>query len=118
MKLSSITESLDSHMPGKSCSFKFGDCSMEVLRVVMKALRDGFRDFIVVDGMVYLDGEAAAVPHTWIELSGQVKDPTASQFNDSSVEYNPAGEYKEEHLPQDYVDNFEEQYGVSPSELY
>ena len=111
MKLLQLHESLDPHMPQGHCSHKFGDCGIEVLFVVRSALKARFRDFIVVEGMVYIDGKL--LPHTWIELrNGEVKDPTLSQFGPGvEIEYSPEGEYREEYSPVDYSDSFEEQYG-------
>lgn len=116
MRLVDIHESIDSHMPDlKQCSF--GECGVEVLRVVQRALASGFNKFIVVEGMVYLNGTENAVPHTWIEIGGRIKDPTVSQFKNIQIQYSPPGEYREEYSPEDYVGNFEFQYGVSPSDI-
>lgn len=122
MKLAEIHESLDPHMPGVGHTFRFGDCTIEVLRVVVKALNAGFRDFTVVEGMVYLNGEENAVPHAWIELrNGDIKDPTVSQFGSdplqTQIEYGPSGEYREEFTPEEYVEHHEFSYGVGPSDL-
>lgn len=117
MKLASIHESLDHHMPGKECSFQFGGCGIEVLRVVQKALNSGFNRFIVVEGMVYLNGVENAIPHTWIEIDGEIRDPTVSQFKDAKIQYDPPGEYRDEYTPEDYLADFEDQYGVLPSDL-
>jgi hypothetical protein len=114
MKLAKISESVDRHMPDTCQSFEFGQCSTEVLRVVQRALSTGFNKFIVVDGMVGVNGQS--IPHTWIEVNGEIKDPTASQF-DGDIEYSPEGEYRDEHRPEDFVNNFEDQYGVPPSDF-
>lgn len=117
MRLAEIYESVDSYMPSKECSFQFGECGTEVLRVVQRTLASGFNRFIVVEGMVYLNGEENAVPHTWIEVNGEIRDPTVSQFQAAQIQYSPPGEYREEYTPENYVENFEFQYGVSPSKV-
>jgi hypothetical protein len=105
-------------MPDASSTFQFGDCCYEVLRVVVKALEAGFRDFAVVEGMVYLNGEESAIPHTWIELrDGSVKDPTANQFGDAQIQYGPPGEFREDFTPEEYIEHSEFSYGVGPSDL-
>lgn len=115
MKLAAIHESFDKYMPSGKCSFQFGDCGVEVLRAVRRALDANFNRFRVVEGMVSLNG--SIIPHTWIEVGGEVRDPTASQFADADVVYAPEGEYREEYSPEEYMDTFQEQYGVSPSEV-
>ncbi len=117
MRLAEIRESVDPHMPGSSCDFQFGDCGIEVLRVVNRALASGFNRFTVVEGMVYLNGTEDATPHTWIEMGGEVRDPTVTQFEQSQIVYSPPGEYREEYTPQRYVSNFQFQYGIDPSEV-
>lgn len=118
MRLAEIHESLDSYMPDAAQSFRFGDCTIEILRIVVRALDAGFRDFTVVEGMVYLNGEGPAVPHAWIELgNGSIKDPTASQFGDAQIQYGPPGEYREDYTPEEYVEHHEFSYGVGPSDL-
>lgn len=117
MRLVDIHESIGSHMPSNQCSHQFGECGVEVLRTVKKALASGFNRFIVVEGMVYLNGIENAVPHTWIEVGGEIKDPTVSQFKNIRIQYSPPGEYREEYQPEDYLESFEFQYGVSPSDI-
>lgn len=118
MKLSAINESLDSHMPDTARQFRFGDCTTEVLRVVVKALNAGFRDFTVVEGMVGLDGNDVETPHAWIELrDGSIKDPTASQFGASKIQYSPPGTFREEFSAEEYPEHHEFSYGVGPSDL-
>jgi hypothetical protein len=94
--------------------FRYGDCGLEVYHIVKRALLNGIRNFRVIDGMVYLDGNGKnPVPHTWIEVNGTIKDPTASQFSASFINYatSESGEYREEYTPKQYVDYFEDQYG-------
>jgi len=112
MRLTQLYESLDSHMPKGHCSRRFGDCGIEVLFVTKSALKAGFQDFIVIEGMVYIG--STLLPHTWIELkNGEIKDPTLTQFGpDAKIEYSPEGEFREEYSPHDYIDSFEEQYGA------
>lgn len=111
MKLREFHESLDSYMPKGHCSAQFGDCGIEVYLITKEALKHGYRDFVVVEGMVLIDGEV--IPHTWIELrTGEIKDPTFSQFGPGTeVAYSPKGEYREVYSPEQYVESFEEQFG-------
>lgn len=110
MKLAQINENIEPHFPPKSCSFQFGDCGIEMYRVVQKALASGFHDFIVVEGMVLIDGKI--LPHTWIEINGRIKDPTISMFgHGAEIEYSPEGEYREESSPEDFIGSFIDQYG-------
>lgn len=118
MKLATIYESLDSHMPDASQHFRFGDCTNEVLRVVIRALDSGFRDFTVVEGMVGLDDKDVEIPHAWIELrDGSIRDPTASQFKGFKIQYSPQGAFREEFSAEEYPEHHEFTYGVGPSDI-
>lgn len=117
MKLTHIHESVDNYMPVNK-QFKFGDCTSEVLRVVGQAIKAGYTNFVVVEGMVYLDGIENAIPHTWIELpDGTIKDPTASQFGNSSIEYGPKGEFQERFSATEYPEYHEDSYGIGLNDL-
>lgn len=109
MRLRMLSE--DRYMPPSQTSFQFGDCGPGVLAIVKKAVRDGRRDFVVVEGMVNVDGEPGPVPHYWLEQGGKVYDPTKSQFGSQEVEYSPEGEYRMEYSPEEFLDYWEEQYG-------
>jgi len=112
-----MVEGLEDYIPSASCSFKFGQCSIEVLRLAKKALQDNINNFKIVDGVVYLDRNENAIPHTWIVYKNKVVDPTKSQFGNSEVLYDPVGEYKDEYTPEEFIDSYEEIYGISPEEL-
>lgn len=97
---------------GESCH-QFGDCGLEVYRTTKKLLSQGVSDFKVIDGMVYLNHDQDhPVPHSWINANGRIIDPTESQFHGASVDYSLVpGEYRDEYTPQQYIKNFEDQYG-------
>jgi len=96
----------------ESCH-QFGDCGLEVYLAVKRLIGQGVSNFKVIDGKVYLNNDRDhPVDHTWIEMNGRVQDPTDSQFRGAPVDYTPEpGEYREEYTPQQYIQNFEGQYG-------
>lgn len=106
MKLSMISE-MREFLPNE-CQFKFGECGLEVYQMTKRALAKGTSDFIVVDSVVDVNGDI--VPHSWIERDGEIIDPTVNQFR-GNVKYSPPEEFREEFSPQEYIDQFEEQYG-------
>ena len=111
MRLSLLHESVDDFMPKSRACAQFGDCSIEVYFIAKEAVKAGFRDFKVIDGMVRYEGKI--FPHSWIETAdGDIKDPTVSQFwYSDKLEYSPEGEYRDEFTPEEYIRNFEGQYG-------
>ena len=117
MKLDQILEDLYKYMPSSSCSFKYGQCSIEVVRLVKKALANRINNFKVIDGTVYVGDEKKVIPHTWIEYNGKIYDPTKSQFSGEIILYDPDGEYKDEYTPEEYINSYEEIYGISPNEV-
>jgi hypothetical protein len=92
---------------------QYGDCGIEVYGVVKRLLNQGVFRFKVIEGKVYLNGNYDnPVDHTWIEMNGNIIDPTESQFKGAHVDYRPVtGEFREEYTPQRYIKNFEGQYG-------
>jgi len=108
MKLSHIHETIESHFP-QHCNFEFGECGVQTYYIVKKALAAGLYEFIVVEGMVLVGGKI--MPHTWIEINGEIKDPTASMFGHDNIEYSPEGEYREEYGSEEFVELFIDQYG-------
>ena len=110
MKLSMITE-LHELLPNQQHTYQFGDCSVEIYMMVKRALVKGISDFVVVDSMVMVDGKE--IPHSWIERRGKIIDPTVNQFGERDIEYSPPESYREEFSPNEYVEYFEEQYGIN-----
>jgi hypothetical protein len=110
MKLSMITE-LHDLLPDQQHGYQFGDCSVEVYMMVKRAITKGILDFVVVDSMVMVDNQE--IPHSWIERGGKIIDPTVNQFGGRDIEYSPSGSYRDEFSPTEYVEYFEEQYGIN-----
>ena len=99
--------------------FQYGDCDAEVYRIAKIAITQNI-PIVIVRGLAWIpaigdpDEEDA---HSWIEINGEIHDPTINQFDDQIEYHNKHGSIithndivynkEREYTPEEFIEEYE-----------
>jgi hypothetical protein len=78
-----------------------GICSYSAELISLRLLKEGFSDFLAVEGYVRVPGWTGRTTHSWIELlDGSILDPSFEQFPEGTVRLET---FQKKYKPQQYL---------------